>query len=617
MELSNAQLGTPKKPFLEALPNELLAIVTRWLDPADLPHLLACSRAMYKRVVPTLWQHIQFFKPTREASEFAKFSNVNSQYLAMPSIAHSKSKAIAARVDPRVAALDRLAEAILKGHVSEHALDSIQQLTIYTQNRYAIEMKFSGFVHDYLLKPAFLKNLKVVRIINEDSGVIQGVNRHYFDDRQSLDAITEAVNIWAAWKANGNTTENIEVRLFTRLRDLPNRMAQSAPTAFLVTFLHMELSETPEELIKISHLLQKTINLKVFSLSPSKLRPQFSQRRNMTVENQTEACLHFANTLNGLVALESLSLISGMLIQYMNFNTLPSSLQNLELNRQVTTEIQTRGVNSAAISIEARGWKYFLCDVKYPSSLTSFRLNHLTAGHGDRLAPLPPNSIKFNLTRVNFIGHDMPPGSDVELFNSNRHLQVVTMNTISHNGFKLLTTHCSNSLQELTVAKPTGELLSFEVDAFTNESLRLLAGCKQLEYLYLHIFEFTITSDCVRNILIGARRLSSFYLEYSVPGHVPYITEEEIAQYRWFPGLPPEILIPRQKEYDRIRRTFKRQPEDPIDLAEYLSISGLQNDAINDDDAPYVFRDFRIKPTNFGAGCIFELNLPKFKSNCI
>lgn len=600
---------------LDSLPNELFAHITLWLEPADLVPLLKCSRNLYKRVVPILWQHIQFFNPTAQ-SEFAKCSNINVKYLQMAPTAHCKSKAIAARVPPEYLALDRLAGAVLQGFVSETALQSIQQLTLYTQNRYAYQIGFSEFVHRFLLRQGFLSNLKTVRLINDVSGVIQGLNKHFFDDKRSLAMIADAVDMWVMGKANNVPEEQAEVKLFARNSELAHRMTTKNTTALSITFLHMEFIESVDELAKLSELLRKTLNLEVFSLAPSKLRPQFAQRRRMGQEGLIEACEELTCTVNELRHLRSLSLVSGMLIQCMDFNQLPSTLQNLELNKQITTPRQHLGLvnqvqNNCGPAAEMKDWRYFLTSISYPISLESLRLSHLMTD-AEEAIPLPLNSVQFDLTNINFIGLSMPPGSDVEIFKANCHLQVVTINTISQHGLRLLTSNCSETLRELTIAKPTGELLSHSSDAFTNDELRLLGRCKKLEYLYVHVFEHTLTGECLQEILEGAKFLTSIFIEYTVPGHMPYITDDEIAQYRWFPGLPQEILLPRQEEYDRIRQTFKPGPGDTTNLSSFLSIVRVITDPIND-DVPYVFRDFRIKPTEFGTGCIFQLDLPRFK----
>lgn len=594
---------------LENLPYELLFRITVYLEPDELVSLLRCSSNLYHKVIPILWQHIQFFAPSKQ-SDFIKFSNVGSKYMELPVTNHRQAKVIAARIAPDTMAVDKLSEALLAGDVSQTALDGVQQLTLYTQNRFATEMGFMKYVQNYLLKPGFLSQLKMIRIVNDASRVIQGPNKHFFDDNFSLMILTSAVDTLTEYLQKNNPTHRLDIQLFARDSQLALRWSHNLATAHSIVMLHTEYVETVDETRDICAILEKLPNLRVFSLTTAKLRLRFSQTRSITPEQTLEVCNEFLDTLNGLKHLQSFSLISGMLIQSMDFSRVPPQLQNLELNRQITTEQQFNNLGSES---ETRSWKYFLVDAKYPPSLKSLRLNHLSNGSPE--AQLPIDSISFSqLTSINFIGHDMPPRSDLEIFKANRNLQVVTINTISHAGLQLLTTNCRDTLRELTIAKNKGGVLFDDTEMFTNESLRSLKHCKNLEYLYIHVFEKNLSGNCIAEILEGCPFLSEIFIEYTVPGLKPYITDEEMAQYRWFEALPDEIRIPRQREYDLNRTTFKPRAEDDTNLVQYLTVISSKHEPAND-DKPYIFRDFRIKPTKFWSGCIFSLDVQGFRKS--
>lgn len=594
---------------LEALPYELFSRITVYLEPDELVFLLRCSWNLYEKVIPILWQHIQFFAPSKQ-SDFIKFSNVHSKYMELPVTKHRQAKAVAARITPDTMAIDKLSSALLAGEVSQTALEAVQQLTLYTQNRFATEMGFMTYLQHYLLKPGFLKELKMVRIVNDASRVIQGPNKHFFDDKGSLSNLAYALDTLTEFLEQNNPMHRLDIQLFARDSELAHRCAQNPATANSIVMLHTEYVDTVDETRQVCQVLKKLPNLRVFSLTTAKLRLRFSQTRSITPEQTLDVCNEFVETLNELKHLQSFSLISGMLIQSMDFSRLPPQLQNLELNRQVTTERQFINLGSES---ETRSWRYFLVEAKYPPSLKSLRLNHLSNGSPE--AQLPIDSISFSqLVSINFIGHDMPPRSDVEIFKANKSLQVVTINTISHAGLQLLTNNSRETLRELTIAKNAGGVLFDVTEMFTNESLRSLRHCKNLEYLYIHVFEKNLSGSCIAEILAGCPLLSEIFIEYTVPGLKPYITEEEIAQYRWFEALPDEIRIPRQMEYDLNRTTFKPRAEDRTNLVQYLTVISSKHEPVND-DVPYIFRDFRIKPTQFWSGCIFSLDVDGFRKS--
>lgn len=595
---------------LETLPHELLTHITLLLEPSELVSLLKCNRIMYERIVPILWQHIQFFAPSK-LSEFVQFSNVNRDYLALPLTAHMQAKAIAARLQPESMALDKLSEALIAGWVSKLAVESIQQLTIYTQNRFSNVNGFKGFVEQYLLRPGLLKGLKLIRVINDASQVIQAPNKFFFDDEQSITSLTDAIdNLTNGALKNRPANDQIEIRLFARYNKLALRLSSNEPTATSITFLHLEYVPSVDETIRVCDILKKMKNLKVLSLSMAKLRVRFSRDRVISAQDISDACTKFVETLKQLHRIESLSMISDMLIQNMDFNKLPTTIRNLEINRQIVAESQFKNLGDPS---EVRSWSYFLTQVKYPTALRSLRINHLTKGSPGANVPISAESITFtNLVNINLIGHDLPPGTDVAIFSANHGLKVVTMDTISHAGLKILVQNSHDTLRELTIAKNTTEMISDSTDMFTEESLSMLKLCKNLRYLYVHIVQGNLSGDVVGQILKGCPYLVDVYIEYTIPGLHPHITPEEMEQYRWFEALPREVRIPRQLEYDNLRRTFTPRPDDDSNLPEFLNLVGTWHEPINN-DSPYVFRDFRIKPTRFGVGCIFHLDIPGFR----
>jgi hypothetical protein len=600
------------------------------LDPSQLVPLLKTNRALYHRVLPILWQHIQFFEASHN-TDYLNFANVNHRYLATPPTSHRQTKSIAARVNPALMQMDKLAASLYMGHVSDFALASIQQLTFYTQNRFAGQPSFSKFVEETLLVvPGRLPALRAIRVINDASGVISMSNPHHFDDHTSMATLMGAIAKFTEW-TRAKRAATIDLFVYARNPKLVAIVKALPPLGSAITFFHMEFAESVDDTLNVCNLLQKMLRLRVFSLVKAKLRRVFSHRDSS--DDIMAVCAQFMATLNELRELESLSLVSSLLIMNLDFAQLPRTLQNLELNNQITTREQYRslgpgragGSSGGDTGEELRTWHYFLAELEFPPRLRSLRLNHLSRGSPLARTPITmmPASNKFvNLTELNLIGHDMPPGSDVTLFATFSDLAVVTINAISHTGLQVLVERSARTLRELTVARASGGVIAATDgdELLHDESIRHLRHCHRLEYLYLTLAPATLRGETMAAVLAGCHHLHKVYFEYTgfatalgealplppPPNEYPSAARERVS-HEWVAGTG--LVRPTK------RARFTRHPDDATAFIEcvYLLADNTAVQPINSDsNERYPFCDYRVKPTGFGAGGIYLLDTVKF-----
>lgn len=595
------------------LSNELLSLITWHLTPAELVPLLKANRALYHRIIPILWQHIQFFDPTCH-TDFRNFSNINHRYLTLPHTSHRLTKSVAVRVNPALMQMDKLSASLYMGHVSDFALSSIQQLTLYTQNRFAGQPSFAKFVEETLLQtPGKLTALRTIRVINDASGVIPISNPHHFDDHASMATLIGAIAKYNEW-TEAKCGTPLDIFLYARNPKLVGIVKGLPSIGSGITFFHMEFAESADDTLNVCNTLEKMPRLRVFSLVKAKLRRVFSHHDSAA--DIEIVCTRFMNTLNNMHELESISIVSSLLIMNLDFTQLPRTLQNLELNNQTTTFAQYR--NLGPVLEDIRTWRYFLSDIELPPRLHSLRLSHISKG--SPLARIPiiihPNNKFVNLTELNLIGNDMPPGSDVQLFRTFQDLIVVTINSISHTGFQTLVETSASTLRELTVAKADGDVVPGHEELFHDESVLSLRKCSQLEYLYLNLVHQTLRGETMAAVLKGCPRLTQVYFEYTgfslsptgdglppLPDEYPKFGER--VNQEWVDG---KGLVPTKKA------RFTKHPDDKTAFIEciYLIMNTLR--PVNIDGQRYTFRDYRIKPHGFGAGGIYMLDTIKFNS---
>lgn len=621
------QAELPATSGLLALSNELLSLITMYLDPSQLVPLLKTNRALYHRVLPILWQHIQFFDNSIK-TDYLNFSNVNHRYLTTAPTSHRKTKSIAARVNPGLVQMDKLAASLYMGHVSHFALASIQQLTFFTQNRFSGQPSFAKFVEETLLAvPGRLPGLRAIRVINDASGVISRSNPHHFDDHTSMATLMSAVSKFSEWtQAKRGVT--VDIFVYARNPKLVSIIKALPALGDSITFFHMEFAESVDDTLNVCNMLQKIPRLRVFSLMKAKLRRVFSHRDSN--DDIMAVCAQFMATLNELHELESLSIVSSLLIMNLDFTQLPHTLQNLELNNQISTREQYRSLGpgrTGEIDEELRTWHYFLTEVALPPRLRSLRLNHISRGSPLARTPITmmPASNKFvNLTELNLIGHDMPPGSDVTLFTTFGDLVIVTINAISHTGLQVLVERSGRTLRELTIARPSGGVIATmgSEELLHDETIRHLRHCHRLEYLYLTLAPATLRGETMAAVLAECRYLDQVYFEYTgfslatalgevlplppPPNEYPSAARERVS-HEWVAGTG--IMRPTK------RARFTRHPDDATAFIEcvYLLADTTAVKPINSDsNERYLFGDYRIKPTGFGAGGIYILDTDKF-----